>query len=82
MAMANLIDGYRKIEGRYPTYEGYLVSFSCKKCRYTWDIDESDIERSELDELSFIDDLIENSITHCPLCGAESIKRMSTLHHK
>ncbi|MBI4976938.1 MAG: hypothetical protein HZC28_05615 [Spirochaetes bacterium] len=77
--MAHLIDGYKKVEGRYPTFEGYLVTFNCKKCRYTWDIDEHDIEMSELDELSFIDDLIENSITHCPICGHEHIKRITPL---
>lgn len=70
-----IIDSSKKIEGRYPTYEDYLITFHCRSCKYEWNIDEGDIESSEIDELSHVDDLIEDSVTTCPLCGSEKIQR-------
>lgn len=72
----SLIDGYKKIEGRYPSYQDYLIKFHCAKCDYSWHIDESDVEMTELDELSHIDDVIEDSIKECPLCGTTKITRL------
>lgn len=71
-----ILDGYQKLEGRYPTFKEYLIPFMCNNCRYEWDIDENDIVSAEIDELSHVDDLIENSVTECPLCGSEHIDRL------
>lgn len=68
-------NSYRKIEGRYPTYKEYLIYFSCDNCKHTWAIDDAEIESSELDELSLSEDIISDSITHCPLCGSVEIFR-------
>lgn len=71
----NVIDGYKKIEGRYPTYQEYLIYFKCSGCKNVWAIDEAEIKVSVLDELSHVDDLISDSIQHCPLCGSAEIAR-------
>lgn len=76
-SQGTLIDGYKKSEGRYPTFEQYLISFQCKSCHYRWHIDESDIKVSAIDELSYLEDLIADSVTDCPLCGSEDIVRLS-----
>ena len=48
----NIIDGYRKIEGNYPTYREYLIHFYCKDCFNFWAVDEKEINISENDDLS------------------------------
>ncbi len=68
-------NGYRKIDGRYPTYREYLIYFKCDNCKHKWAIDDAEIKVSELDEFSLSDDIISDSITHCPLCGSVEIAR-------
>lgn len=70
----NIIDGYRKIEGRYPTYREYLINFYCNDCSNLWSIDEKDIMVVD-DDLSNIEDIIEDSVYYCPLCGSKKISR-------
>ena len=70
-----IINSYKKIEGRYPTYKEYLIYFGCKSCSNAWAIDEAEIKFSEIDELSHTDDIISDSIQHCPLCGSSEIFR-------
>ncbi len=68
-------NGYRKVDGRYPTYKEYLIYFGCNDCKHTWAIDDAEIQISELDELSLSEDIISDSITNCPLCGSVEIFR-------
>ena len=56
----NIIDGYRKIEGNYPTYREYLIHFYCKDCSNFWAVDDKEINISEDDDISQIDDIIED----------------------
>ena len=61
----NIIDGYRKIEGNYPTYREYLIHFYCKDCFNFWAVDEKEINMSEN----------EDSVSNCPICGSTNITR-------
>lgn len=71
----HIIDGYRKIEGNYPNYREYLIHFYCKDCFNFWAVDEEEINLSEFDDLSQIDDIIEDSVSNCPICGSTNITR-------
>ncbi len=71
----NIMDSYRKIEGRYSSYKEYLICFYCSSCSNLWEIDDDDIIFSTADDFSGINDLIEDSISHCPICGSRSISR-------
>lgn len=71
----NIIDGYRKIEGSYPTYREYLIHFYCKECSNFWAVDEKEINITDGDDMNQIDDIIEDSVSHCPICGATDIAR-------
>ena len=46
----NIIDGYRKIEGNYPTYREYLIHFYCKDCSNFWAVDDKEINIVEDDD--------------------------------
>lgn len=76
----SIIDGYRKIEGKYPTYKEYLIHFYCKGCSNFWAVDEKEIMFGDSDELSQIDDIIEDSVSHCPICGSTNISRSNIKH--
>lgn len=71
----NIIDGYRKIEGNYPTYREYLIHFYCKDCSNFWAVDDKEINISEDDDITQIEDIIEDSVSHCPICGSTNITR-------
>ncbi len=66
-------NGYRKIDGRYPSYKEYLIYFECSDCKHSWAIDDAEIKDAELDELSLSEDIISDSIKNCPLCGSVEI---------
>lgn len=70
-----IMDGYRKIEGRYSSYKEYLIRFYCNSCSNLWEVDEYDIMLSDNDEFGNLDNLIEDSISHCPICGSRDIAR-------
>ena len=69
------MDGYRKVEGRYSSYKDYLIRFYCNSCNNLWEVDEYDIMLSDNDEFGNLDNLIEDSISHCPICGSREIAR-------
>ncbi|MEI0560187.1 hypothetical protein R4L22_01220 [Brachyspira pilosicoli] len=71
----NIIDGYRKIEGNYPTYREYLIHFYCKDCSNFWAVDDKEINIVEDDDLTNIDDIIDDSVSNCPICGSTNIAR-------
>ena len=71
----NIIDGYRKIEGNYPTYREYLIHFYCKDCSNFWTVDDKEINIVEDDDLTNIDDIIDDSVSNCPICGSTNIAR-------
>lgn len=75
-----ITDGYRKIEGRYSSYKDYLIRFYCAHCNNLWEVDEHDIMLSDNDEFGNLDDLIEDSISHCPICGSREISRSNVKH--
>ena len=53
----------------------YLIHFYCKDCFNFWAVDEKEINISENDDLSQIDDIIEDSVSNCPICGSTNITR-------
>ena len=71
----NIIDGYRQIEGNYPTYREYLIHFYCKDCSNFWAVDDKEINIVEDDDLTNIDDIIDDSVSNCPICGSTNIAR-------
>ncbi len=76
----NILDGYRKIDGNYPTYRDYLIYFYCEDCSNFWAIDDKDINISEDDDISQIDDIIDDSVSNCPICGSTNIDRSHNKH--